>query len=181
MKKYLIGIALLALVVMASGCTNTNNQTSIPTKNYSAGGISFQYNDTWNINNATQGNQTVIAVTDTDFNQTNGTKGSAVIIVKIPTSVINASGLTLTDTKTNLTTQAQQNGGQVTNSTVNIGGLTANKLTYNVTMNSTPIYGGLIDFEKNNNTFLINFASANTNVETAKANFDVIINSLKVD
>ena len=56
MKKYAILVmAILAVVVFASGCIddNTNStssqstQPSIPTKLYSSGGISFNYPESW--------------------------------------------------------------------------------------------------------------------------------------
>ncbi len=44
MKKYfLFVIAIVALVVMASGCTSQTGNNTTATKTYSANGISFNY------------------------------------------------------------------------------------------------------------------------------------------
>jgi hypothetical protein len=161
---------------------SNNNQTSITTKNYTGAGFSFQYNAEWNItNDINQNNTSVVTVTDTQLQQTNGTKGMGASIVKIPTSSLNASGLNLQESKNNITVQAQQNGGNATLTNITITGLSASQIEYNASVNNTVFFGRQIDFEKNNNTFIISFLALGTDVNTAKANFDVIIKSFKVD
>lgn len=51
-KYYLLAVAIVALVVMASGCTTqTGNNTT--TKTYSANGMTFNYPGNWTIINET--------------------------------------------------------------------------------------------------------------------------------
>jgi len=177
LKKYFLAILLLALVVMASGCvTNTTNQT----KNYSANGVSFQYPANWTLQNATNNNITGIMVVDADFNRTNGTLGSLATIIMGP----QANSADLATFKNNITSEAKSSGVNVTNATVSIAGLTANATTLTGTDNSTnQIYVQLIDFSKNNKSFIIFLEAigSSTAVDNAKAGFDVIIKSFKVE
>ena len=85
MKKYfLFVIAIVGLVVMASGCISQTGNNSTATKTYSANGMSFNYPDSWSlINQTTHTNSTVVALGDSSFmNKT--LNGNGVIIIKTP-------------------------------------------------------------------------------------------------
>ena len=73
MKKYLFILAVLAVVVMISGCTTTS---TINTKNFSTSGMSFQYPDTWNVSSQVNNNSTQVMVASSEFISSNATKGS---------------------------------------------------------------------------------------------------------
>ena len=78
-------MAIVALVVMASGCTSQTGNNTTATKTYSANGISFNYSSNWVIiNDTTNENGTVIALGDADIQQNNSVKGNGVSIIKIP-------------------------------------------------------------------------------------------------
>ena len=85
MKKYfLFVVAIVAIVVMASGCTSQTGNNSTATKTYSANGISFNYPSNWDIvNDTSNGNESVIALGDADIQKNNTVKGNGVAIIKI--------------------------------------------------------------------------------------------------
>lgn len=176
MKKYIVLLAVLAVVVMISGCTTTS---TITTKNFSASGISFQYPDTWNATNQVSNNSTQIVVASSEFISTNGTKGSVVLILKLPKTADN----NMTQTRQEFITQAQQSGQNVTNGTINITGLSASDISYSgkdTLGNNT--YARLVDFEKNDSVYMILFATGGgTDINTAKSYFDVIVKNFKVE
>jgi uncharacterized protein YcfL len=176
LKKYLFILVVLSMVVMASGCTSNQN---ITTNNFSSGGMSFQYPDTWNVSTQTNENATQIIVASPDFISSNGTKGSVVIILKIT----NASASNMSETRQEFATQAQQSGQNYTNATVNIAGISASDMSYvgNDTQGNTA-YARLVDFEKNNTLYLLMFATGGgVDIETVKPYFDVIVKSFKVE
>ena len=86
MKKYfLFVVAIVAIVVMASGCTSQTGNNTTATKNYSANGISFNYPSSWAILNETSNeNGTVVALGDADIQKNNTVKGNGVTIIKVP-------------------------------------------------------------------------------------------------
>ncbi len=176
MKKYLFILAVLAVVVMISGCTTTS---TINTKNFSASGMSFQYPDTWNVSSQVNNNSTQVMVASSEFISSNATKGSVVLILKIPKSGDN----NMSQTRQELMTQAQQSGQNATNATLNIAGVTASDISYtgkDTTGNNT--YGRLIDFEKNDSLYLLLFASGGgADINASKPYFDVIVKSFKVE
>ena len=178
MKKYLFVLAVLSLVVMASGCTSDQ---SITTKNFSAGGMSFQYPDTWNASTQTNENATQILVASPDFISSNGTEGSVVLILKITNASASASNMS--ETRQEFATQAQESGQNYTNATVDIAGISASDLSYvgNDTQGNTA-YARLVDFEKDNALYLLMFATGGgTDIDDAKPYFDVIVKSFKVE
>jgi len=176
LKKYLFILAVLAVVVMISGCTTTS---TINTKNFSTSGMSFQYPDTWNVSSQVNNNSTQVMVASSEFISSNATKGSVVLILKIPKSGDN----NMSQTRQELMTQAQQSGQNATNATINIAGVTASDISYtgkDTTGNNT--YGRLIDFEKNDSVYLLLFASGGgADINASKPYFDVIVKSFKVE
>ncbi|NYB52299.1 MAG: hypothetical protein HVN35_07075 [Methanobacteriaceae archaeon] len=176
MKKYLLMIALIIMAVTVSGCTSTS---TISTKNITAGGMSFEYPDTWNASSQLGENVTRIVVANQEFISSNGTRGSVVLIMK----VANTSTSNMTQARQELITQAQQSGQNVTSKTVTIAGLTASDISYigNDTQGKKA-YARLIDFEKNNNLYMLLFATGGgADVNSAQSSFDVIVKSFKVE
>lgn len=161
---------------MVSGCTSTS---TISTKNYSAGGMSFQYPDTWNVSSQTGANATQIVVANQEFISSNGTKGSVVLIMKVDNSSTN----NMTQARQDLITQAQQAGQNVTNTNVTITGLTASDISYvGNDSQGNKAYARLIDFEKNNTLYMLLFATGGgADVNSAQSSFDVIVKSFKVE
>ena len=181
LRKYLIVIALLTMVIMSSGCTNNQNQTNqsqIPTKTYAAGGISFKYPDTWNVTSANNDNVTQIITADTQFINSNSTKGSGVLILKLPKT----TNINMSQARQEILNQAKQSGKNASSGTVKIAGLTASVTSYNGTVNGTFESAKIIDFEKNNTLYLLLFVTVGgVNATAAQPYFDVIINSFKIE
>jgi len=184
LKKYLFVITLLALVVMSSGCTTNQNQTNqsqIPTKTYAANGISFQYPDTWNLTDKSTANVTLITIKSPDVQITNGnaTKGNLVLITKqaVPQGV-NITTANITDM---ISSSLKKSGLNATNETVNIAGVTATKFSFTQTIQNATDNVWVIEFAKNNYLYSLIFVSVGEDLQTAKQNFDVFINSFKIE
>jgi hypothetical protein len=173
MKKYfLFIIAIVALVVMASGCVSQTGSNSTATKTYSANGISFNYPSSWSLTNqTTNGNSTVVALGDSSF-MNNTLKGNGVIIVKTPQN--SNSNKNMTNAKSQL---AKLNG---TKSTQTIAGVTANVTTFNTKIGNETLLIKSINFEKNNFNYQIQFASISTDIKSEEQMINTVINSLKV-
>ena len=174
-KYYIFAIALVALVVFVSGCAyqNTNQTSQIPTKTYAAGGVSFEYPDTWNLTSSVNANKTIITISDPEFTGNNGTSGDAAIVVR----VAKTGNVTLDSIKSNLMKNLNQTNGTSTTRTVN--GITANESTYNTQTDNATAQIKFIDFEKDNFIYLIMLATVNKDAQSQQKYYDVIINSFK--
>lgn len=172
MKKYfLVVLALVAVVVMASGCTSnqTGNNT---TKTYSANGITFNYPASWSIINETSdANGTLIAIGDANIQQNNTTSGNGVIITRLPST-------------NNTTAELQSAKSQfaslnATNTTIQIAGVTANETT--ITTNDSNVTGQvkIIDFQKNNYVYLLQYVTISSDFNTQQSLFDTITKSFQ--
>ncbi len=173
MKKYfLFVVAIVAIVVMASGCTSQTGNNSTSTKTYSANGISFNYPSSWSIINETSNeNGTVIALGDADIQKNNTVKGNGVTIIKVPQNTNSSADLA------NLKTQfAGLNG---TNSTETIAGVTANETTITTKINNATAQIKFIYFEKNNFIYLIQYATLSSDFQTQQGLFDSITKSFQ--
>lgn len=205
MKKYLFIVAIVALVIIASGCTSlpgNNNASNTTTKTYSSNEINFDYPDSWNVNNASKYNVEGIILTDKDFNETNGTKGTVVIITKIPKTINsstemaqilnNVSGLNETIGTISIGSiisnsssgidqiKSKIPGSNSTNGTISIAGTTANETTFSFKVASQTLMLQNLEFEKNNFKYMIQFITINTDLKTQQQYFDIITKSFQV-
>jgi hypothetical protein len=171
MKKYLfVVIAIIALVVAASGCTSQNGNNTTATKAYSNNNISFNYPSNWEvISENSSDNGTVVAVGDADIQQNNTVKGNGVTIIKLPNTANNTA-----DLNTLKTQFASLNG---TNSTVTIAGVTANETTISTKVNNVTAQIKFISFEKNNFLYLIQYATIASDFQTQNGLFDIVTKS----
>jgi hypothetical protein len=178
MKKYIfVVIAIVALVVAASGCTsqNGNNTTSNSTSanTYSNNNISFSYPSSWSlISENSSENGTVVAVGDDDIQKNNTTTGNGAVIFKLPSNENNTSDLNTLKSEV-----ATLNG---TNSTVTIAGVTANETTFNTTSDNITGQIRLIDFTKNNYLYFIQYTTLSSDFQTQSGLFDIITKSFNV-
>ena len=173
MKKYfLFVIAIVAIVVLASGCTTQTGNNTTATKTYSANGMTFNYPSNWDIiNDTTNENGTVIALGDVDIQQNKTVKGNGATIIKVPQN--SNSTADLNDLKTQF---ASLNG---TNSTVSIDGVTANETTISTKINNITAQLQFIDYEKNNYIYLIQYATIASDIKTQEQLFNIITKSFK--
>ena len=173
MKKYfLFVIAIVGLVVMASGCISQTGNNSTATKSYSANGISFNYPSNWSlINQTTHGNNTYVALGDSSF-MNNTLKGNGVIIIKTPKNSNSSSS-----NSTNLKSQIAKLNGTKTTQTVD--GVTANVTTFTTQISNETVFIKFINFEKNNYNYQIQFVTISSDVKSQEQMFNMITNSFK--
>jgi len=174
MKKYLfVVIAIVALVVAASGCTSQNGNNTTATKTYSNNNISFSYPSNWEIisENSSE-NGTVVAVGDADIQKNNTVKGNGATIIKLPNNSNNTADLATLKNQF-----ASLNG---TNSTTTIAGVTANVTTITTQINNATAQIQFINFEKNNFIYLIEYATIASDFQTQSGLFDTITKSFNV-
>ena len=171
MKKYFIFvIAVIGLVVMASGCISQTGSNSTATKTYSANGMSFNYPSSWSlINQTTHTNTTIVALGDSSFmNKT--LNGNGVIIIKTPK---NSNSTPNTNIKNQI---AKLNG---TKTTQTIDGVKANVTTFTTKISNETVLIKSISFTKNNYNYQIQFATIATDVKSQEQMLNTIINSFK--
>lgn len=176
MKKYIfVVIAIVALVVAASGCTSQNGtgNNSTTAKTYSNNSINFSYPENWDIiGENSSANITVVAVGDADFQKDNTTTGNGVVIYRLPNNSSNTA-----EVNTIKSQAATLNG---TNSTITIAGVTANETTVNVSSDNITGQIKLIDFTKNNYLYFIQYTTLSSDFQTQGGLFDVITKSFSV-
>jgi len=172
MKKYfLFVVAIVAIVVMASGCTSQTGNNSTATKTYSANGISFNYPSSWAIINETSNeNGTLIALGDANFKDNNSTNGNGVFIYNLKTNNTSSDFANITKSIANL------NG---TMNTVSIAGVTANTTSFNDTANNVTAQVKLIYFTKNNNIYILQYLTIASDFQTQQGLFDTITKSFQ--
>ncbi len=173
MKKYfLFVVAIVAIVVMASGCTSQTGNNTTATKTYSANGMSFNYPSSWAILNETSNeNGTVVALGDADIQKNNTVKGNGVTIIKVPENANSTADLS--------TLKTQFAGLNGTNSTETIAGVTANATTITTKINNATAQIKFIYFVKNNFIYLIQYATLSSDFQTQQQLFDTITKSFQ--
>lgn len=180
MKKiylYPFILALLALVIFASGCTQNNNQTNQSKMgSYSVNGLSFNYPIDWIISTQTRGNINTIVMFDLDLAQSNGTKGNIIRIETFP-KTSNVTYQTAKDgvkNETNITLTTKEE-------TVHIAGVNANVTIFNGKDNSgNETQVKLIYFDKDNFTFILkHIIVGGIDIQQQQKYFDIVINSFK--
>ncbi len=177
MKKiYIFIVALLALVIFASGCTQTDQTNQSSVGNYSVNGISFNFPIDWVVSGTSRGNVSSINILDQEFLQSNSTKGDLVSITCTPKT----ANITYDNVKKSITNSSNVTYN-ITNGTINIAGLSGNLTTFTGDVNGNQTQIKLIYFEKNNMAYILSFlVVGGVNIQDQQKYFDVIINSFKV-
>jgi len=185
MKKYaLLLTAILALVVLASGCiddttTNQTSQPTIPTKEYSGNGVSFSYPENWEKLQAISQNALVSFGDPSSVDSATNNVNTLVVIQ----SVAMTSGTTL---KANYdATYAQYEATepsfqQISDSTTTVDGTTAYVNIHMVDVDGVQKQEKAVWLEKNGKIYVILCGSLPSAFEGQQKNFDAIINTFKV-
>lgn len=182
MKKFPIFLVLviLSLVILASGCIT--NEEADATKTYSANGISFTYNGTWDIANSTAPN-TVVAVGDPATVDAQNNPSTFVLIQK-PNGT---EGKDLWAVYTENYVQLFNNttNRNITNQRISEANITVNnnKAFENVYItNSSGVETQMraVWISQNGAIYVILCGAAPNNFEKEQSNFDLVINSFKV-
>lgn len=177
MKKYPIFfmIVLLLLVVLTSGCVNNDNGNE--TKTYSGNNISFVYNGGWAIANATSPNA-IVAVGDPRTVDAQNNPSTFVLIQKPNETVSNDLESTFNQNYARLFNNTTNQRISEANITLN-----GNKALENVYMtNSSGVQRQMraVWLTQNNVIYVILCGSLPENFEREQGNFDLVINSFKV-
>jgi hypothetical protein len=163
MKKIIPIIAMLLVVVFASGCT-TQPQT------YNSNGVSFQYPGDWNTNYKSDIQQSFGSSANVLVSLGKGDSGMAV-------AKVNASGINISTEEliSAFKSSLQSSGFQtVSEKTRTVDGVSANEVV--LKDNSTGLYGSFTIFKKNNDIYLIMIATPDNNQQTV----DMVLNSFKI-
>ncbi len=176
MRKYIvIVIFLVCSVVFASGCVS-HNKVSNTTKTYDENNISFTYPGSWEIVNATSPNA-IVAVADPNSIQ-NGTPTTLVVIQKpnVP------AGFDLDTVYTSNYAEFFNNTNyqRISDGNITVNGENAPENVYQTNTSVNPIQYSAVWLNENNNIYVILSAAQVTDFENQTSNFNLIINSFKV-
>jgi hypothetical protein len=162
MEKWISIIALILVVVFASGCTAQSSA-----KTYSSNNISFQYPGNWSTdyNSSLQnlGNEGDVLVTL-------GKDNSGMAVAKADTGSSNISASTLAS---GFKTIIQSKYQYISNKTVTVDGINATQLVIKDSSNGD--YGSLTFLNKNNSIYIIMISTPDNNLQT----INMILNSFK--
>ena len=183
MKKYAFVIAILALVIFASGCTTNQNQTSnqftVPTKTYSANGIFFNYPDSWLITNTSMLNAVVSFGDPSSVDNSTRDVNTLVIIQKVAMQ----PGMTLKQAfDLNFAKMATQNPNfqQIADTNTTVDGTTAYVDIHKIDVNGVQKEEKAVWIGKNDKIYVILCGALPNEFDSQQANFDAIINSFHV-
>ncbi|MBI5679889.1 MAG: hypothetical protein HZC47_03210 [Methanobacterium sp.] len=165
MKKWIAILAVLLVVVCASGCTS-QPQT------YSGNGITFQYPGDWSGNWTSEIQQSVGSSSTVLTSLGKDNAGMAVAKVNIGSVPISIADLTST-----MKSGFQSAGYQsVTEKTRTVSGENATEIDFKYNVSSTQNYGSFTFFKKNTDIYMIMISTPDNNQQT----IDMILNSFKV-
>ncbi len=185
-------IALLVLLVthVSTGSTepiqqvnqSVNQTMEIPTKIYSAGGISLQYPSSWNITtDEINGTSTQIVIQDpTSSNNPESAQIAAFTILKTQ----NDGSKTLEQSKDNFIQSFTNSGANIalaTTSNTTVNGVNATEAVYT---GNDPKYNKIqlkvIYFEQNDIFYILGFFTKGMDLQSQDPYFNIILNSFKV-
>ncbi len=173
MKKYVIlVIAILAFVVFASGCTTSNT--------YNANGISFNYPSSWQqLTNVTAQNSIAAVGDPKSVDNATGSPNTNVIVQRIamPSGVdlkqlYDATYATYATSLPSFKT--------VSDTTMTVDGTNAYVNTHTIDINGVTKQEQAVWFVKNGNIYVILCGALPSQFAVEQSNFNMIINSFKV-
>lgn len=181
MKKYLPVLIIISAVVLASGCTDSGNQTSgdVNGKNkvYIGDEVTFEYPEGWETLSS-QARDSLIAVGDPKSADGNGNTRINVVIQK----TIKPQNTTFEDYYTATYAQfASQNLGFIplSDGTLTINGIKALENVYKINLDGQK-QKRAIWILKNNRIYIILCSAPVSEFNNQQKNFEIIINSFKV-
>ncbi|MGB9978866.1 PsbP-related protein [Methanobacterium sp.] len=187
MKKYLFAIILIIAVILSvvvtfeyvSNANQTSNQTypSIPTKIYSANGISFNYSTDWEEGNKT-GQYLIAYIKDPQLNSSDGKPGAVVEVMKRT-----SNGVPLKRFYDDVKGEASNvpGYGVMSETTTTVDNVTAYEFTARAMDSNVEEQFNIVLFEKKGFIYMIACGTrAPTYLSDEEENFDIILNSFKV-
>jgi hypothetical protein len=167
-------IFLACSVVLASGCVSDNKSNT--TKTYAQNNISFTYPGSWEIVNATSPNA-VVAVADPNSVQ-NGTPTTLVVIQK--PDVPAGSDINTVYTSNYATFFNNTNYQRISDGNITVNGVSARENIYETNTTVTPIQYSAVWLNESGSIYVILSAAQVTDFENQTSNFNLILNSFKV-
>lgn len=176
MKRYIfLVLAILAVVVFASGCTTSTSQT------YNESGVSFDYPMGWTKLSASQmsteveGAAPMVAAVADEDSISNNTYQTLVAVQKT-----NSTGTLDEGVSASKSALESEGAVVVSESNLTVDGSTAREFTYTMKIGSVDKKESIIIFEKNNYIYAITLSAKASDFDSQKENFDMIIKSFKV-
>jgi hypothetical protein len=167
-------IFLACSVVLASGCVSDNKSNT--TKTYAQNNISFTYPGSWEIVNATSPNA-VVALADPNSVQ-NGTPTTLVVIQK--PDVPAGSDINTVYTSNYATFFNNTNYQRISDGNITVNGVNARENIYETNTTVNPIQYSAVWLNESGNIYVILSAAQVTDFENQTSNFNLILNSFKV-
>jgi hypothetical protein len=158
MKRLIYILAILSLVVMASGCTSSDQWAS--NKTYSGDGITFTYPGTWSVNDSeavsTQSGSTSIAAVGNDDE---GFAIGSIAVSGLDTETVQQA--------TNQMVEEYQSQGYGTAKTITVEGVNASMLT-SEEADASGLYSTVAIWVKDDKMYYAVYASKTTSTEPWK-------------
>lgn len=178
MKKYpfLIAIILLSLVVMASGCISDNNTNK--TNTYSKNGISFVYNGTWEVSNTTSPNA-IVAVGDPKTVDSQTKYPSTFVLIQKANASL-GNNLSNAYTQNYAKFFNKSNNTHVSEANITVNNNKAMENVYITTSGGMQMEMRAVWMAQNGAIYVILCGALPSNYDKEQKNFDLVINSFKV-
>jgi len=179
MKKYpFLIIAILSLVVLASGCVTNNNSNS--TKTYSQNGLYFVYNGTWEIANVTSTvPNAVVAVGDpSNVNPTTHQPLTFVLIQKA--NVTQGTDLQTAYNQNYLMFFNNTTNQRVSEANITVSNNSAYENVYTTTSGGVQTEMRAVWVQQNGVIYVILCGTPPGNFQNEQNNFNLVVNSFKV-
>lgn len=175
MKKYpLLIIALLVSIVAVSGCVSNQNQTN--ETSYSQNGVTFNYPSSWQVANTTSPNAVVAVADPTTVNN----QSSPTTLVVIQKSNTTGSDLQ-TVYSTNYANFFNNTGNQrVSEGNITVGEAQAIENVYTTNESGVQKEMRAVWLTRNNQVYVILCSALQSDFNKEQSNFDMVINSFKV-
>jgi hypothetical protein len=177
LKRYIIAIALLSLVIFVSGCIGDSNQTN-ETKTYSQNNISFDYPASWSIATNRAPNATVsVADPRTEDSQT-GYASTVFTIQKI--AIPSGSNLNSVYNENYAVMFNNTSYQRIFEGNTTVNGETLYENKYYVNENGVQKEQRALWLQRDDNIYVILMSALTSDYEKEKPNFDLILNSLRI-
>lgn len=174
MKKYaVLVIAVLAVVVFSSGCISQGNNT------YNFNGISFNYSSSWQEISNIKTQDAIAGFGDPDsVDEPTNDVNTLVIVQKVPMP----SGSTLKQFYDDTYTKYAQDSTfqTISNKTITVNGLTGYENVHKIIVDGNLKEERVVWLEKNGNAYVILCGALIGDFDSQQPNFNIVINSFKI-
>ncbi len=178
MKKYFLALLVLSLVVFASGCTSSNDTKDNQTKTLSQNNVSFNYPGTWTVAES-KANDTIASVADPK--SVNAQTGFAQTVVTVQMKNLTGTFDSMyADNYNSLFNNSSYQRVSESNVTINGNQVLENVYTVEsedgVTKKQRAVW-----IQDGKKVYVILCSALSTQFDNEKQNFDLIINSFKIN